>query len=145
MTFLQAQILQWVEFCDSTIRPTICAALHVYLGMPVANGCTLSKDIVHLHENSLQKELVFLNKVFLRDTFLVGERLSLADITLFSLLLPAYLYILDPVKQETYINLTRWFNTVSKYCSFFIDKVFMVYTNFVIAIVSPGTASTRGY
>ena len=108
----QAQILQWVEFCDKNIQPAICAALCMYLTVPLANGGSFHKDVVQMHKKDLQKHLTFLNEVFLHNTFLVGERISLADITLFSLLIPAHLLIVDSLKLESFINLYRWFNTV---------------------------------
>ncbi|CAL1674923.1 unnamed protein product [Lasius platythorax] len=45
-------------------------------------------------------------------TYLIGERISLADISVFIALLPLYEYVLDPHHRKQYTNLNRWFSTI---------------------------------
>merc|ERR1711997_104683 len=45
-------------------------------------------------------------------TFLVGERLSVADIAVACTLLSLYKQVLDPAFRKPFMNVTRWFTTV---------------------------------
>jgi len=53
-----------------------------------------------------------LNTTLASRTYLVGERLSLADIGIAITLLPAFTQVLDAKTRSTYRHITRWFNTV---------------------------------
>jgi elongation factor 1-gamma len=44
-------------------------------------------------------------------TFLVGERLSFADVAVSLVLLPAYEALLDSATQKANVHLTRWITT----------------------------------
>merc|ERR1712176_433963 len=52
------------------------------------------------------------NDHLLTRTFLVGERLSLADIAVACTMLSLYTQVLDPEFRKPFVNVTRWFNTV---------------------------------
>merc|ERR1711992_53479 len=53
-----------------------------------------------------------LNDHLLTRTFLVGERLSLADIAVATTMLSLYKQVLDPAFRKPFVNVTRWFTTV---------------------------------
>merc|ERR1712107_427681 len=53
-----------------------------------------------------------LNSHLLTRTFLVGERISLADISVCCTMLNLYKYVLDPNFRKAYVNVNRWFTTV---------------------------------
>merc|ERR1712173_335230 len=53
-----------------------------------------------------------LNDHGLTRTFLVGERLTLADIAVACTLLSLYKQVLDPAFRKPFVNVTRWFTTV---------------------------------
>ena len=53
-----------------------------------------------------------LNNYLLTRTYLVGERVTLADISVGVALLPLYQYVLDKSLCSNYVNLTRYFNTL---------------------------------
>merc|ERR1712203_943054 len=52
------------------------------------------------------------NDHLLTRTFLVGERLSLADIAVATTMLSLYKQVLDPAFRKPFVNVTRWFTTV---------------------------------
>merc|ERR1712176_1206717 len=52
------------------------------------------------------------NDHLLTRTFLVGVRLSLADIAVACTMLSLYTQVLDPEFRKPFVNVTRWFNTV---------------------------------
>lgn len=53
-----------------------------------------------------------LNKHLLSRTYLVGERITLADIVVACTLLNLYQHVLDANFRKPYQNTNRWFNTV---------------------------------
>merc|ERR1711992_114537 len=53
-----------------------------------------------------------LNDHLLAETFLVGERISLADIAVACTLLSLYKQVMDPAFRKPFMNVTRWFTTV---------------------------------
>jgi elongation factor 1-gamma len=53
-----------------------------------------------------------LNEILLSRTFLVGERLSLADLSVAFNLLPAFQHVLDEGARKSAPAVTRWFKTV---------------------------------
>ncbi|KAK3854966.1 hypothetical protein Pcinc_038600 [Petrolisthes cinctipes] len=61
---------------------------------------------------SAMKERHKLNDYLRIHTFLVGERVSLADITMFATLIPAFQSGFDASEREKLACLTRWFNTI---------------------------------
>ena len=58
-------------------------------------------------KNMLDNMEVYLNT----KTYLAGERITLADISLAMTYLPMYQYVMDAKTRSKYPNNTRWFNT----------------------------------
>ncbi|XP_047480705.1 alanine--tRNA ligase, cytoplasmic-like isoform X1 [Penaeus chinensis] len=99
----EAQVLSWMLAADNSL-------LHVVSSGLVGSGKDKKKDDGAL--KAAMKELQKMN-TYLRDhTFLVGERLSLADVSVFASLIPAFQHGLDKAARERLPCLTRWFNTV---------------------------------
>lgn len=53
-----------------------------------------------------------LNTHLLTRTYLVGERITLADISVACTLLNLYVHVLDPNFRKPFTNVNRWFNTL---------------------------------
>lgn len=53
-----------------------------------------------------------LNNTLATRTFLVGERVTLADLSVATTLLLAYQWVLEPQFREPYTHANRWFETV---------------------------------
>lgn len=58
------------------------------------------------------KVFKFLDEYLKTKTYLVGERLTLADICLSMTFYYLFKYVLDNSIRQKYKNLTRWFNTI---------------------------------
>jgi len=56
--------------------------------------------------------LAVLDGVLLTRTYLVGERVTLADIGVFSALIDLYKNLLDDGTRKPYVNVNRWFDTI---------------------------------
>ncbi|XP_030369914.1 elongation factor 1-gamma [Scaptodrosophila lebanonensis] len=103
--FVQAQVQQWVSFADNEIVPASCAWVFPLLGiLPQQKNSTAKQDALVVLE--------LLNKKLLDVTYLAGERISLADIVVFSSLLHLYEYVLEPSVRSAFGNLNRWFVTI---------------------------------
>merc|ERR1711902_399294 len=63
-------------------------------------------------KEDVKTALKTLNEHLLTRTFLVGERLSLADIAVACTMLSLYKQVLDPAFRKPFVNVTRWFTTV---------------------------------
>lgn len=103
----RAQVVQWLSFAESEILPYSAAWVYPLLGiMPY------QKNNVDRAKADAQHTLSVLNQHLLNNTFLVGERISLADIVVFSNLLNLYQYVLEPSVRSGFGNVTRWFKTI---------------------------------
>ena len=60
----------------------------------------------------LVKNLTILNSILLTKTFLVGDRITAADIKLACTLFYAFKMVLDAEQRKPFPNVTRWFSTV---------------------------------
>lgn len=101
----QAEVLQWLSYADNEIVPASCSWVFPLLGiMPQQKNSTAKQDATAI--------LIVLNKKLLNSTFLVGERVTLADIVVFSSLLHLYQYVLEPKVRAEFGNVNRWFITI---------------------------------
>ncbi|CAD6199976.1 unnamed protein product [Caenorhabditis auriculariae] len=101
------EIVQWLQFAEGTLLPTVLGFV-----LPSVSAASLDKKVVETYHKELKAQLSLLDKVLLTKTFLVGERLSLADVCVALDLLPAFQHVLDNVARKAFANVTRWFKTV---------------------------------
>uniref|UniRef100_A0A1B6FEA7 Alanine--tRNA ligase n=1 Tax=Cuerna arida TaxID=1464854 RepID=A0A1B6FEA7_9HEMI len=97
----EAQVVQWLSYTDNHIQPAVGSWVHPNAPVPPATARV-----------GMMSVLNYLNTILQTRTFLVGERVSLADIVVFAALLPAYVHVLDPDTRKPFINVNRWFNTI---------------------------------
>lgn len=103
----RAQVVQWLSFAESEILPYSSAWVFPLLGLVPYN-----KNAVSRAKEDTERSLAVLNSRLVNNTFLVGERLSLADIVVFTNLLSVYQYVLEPAVRQPFGNVNRWFNTI---------------------------------
>lgn len=103
----RAQIVQWFSFAENEILPYSSAWVFPLLGLVPYN-----KNAVSRAKEDTERSLAVLNSHLLNNTFLVGERLSLADIIVFANLLSVYQHVLEPSVRQPFGNVNRWFNTI---------------------------------
>merc|ERR1719244_1611557 len=70
-----------------------------------------NKQATEQAKEEMKKVLAVLNQHLQTRTFLVGERVSLADISVACALLWAYKQVLEPAFRQPFPNVTRWFAT----------------------------------
>lgn len=103
----RAQVLQWTHFADAEILPAACGTVFPLLGILPFN-----KNNADRARQDVNAVLAVLNQHLLTQTYLVGERITLADIVVFANLLSLYQYVLEPAARAPYGNVTRWFTTI---------------------------------
>merc|ERR1719419_798623 len=71
-----------------------------------------NKTATERAKEDIKAALKTLNDHLLTKTFLVGERLTLADIAVACTMLSLYKQVLDPAFRKPFTNVNRWFTTV---------------------------------
>ena len=94
----RAQTLQWIFYALNEVKPP------VYSWVTEAKGYQRSKS-------ETLTILGRLNEHLLTRTYLVGERISCADISMVTVLLPALQNMPDKSCKASYLNVFRWINT----------------------------------
>merc|ERR1719201_1035611 len=103
----RAQVVQWMAMADNEILPAACTWVFPTMGIMQFN-----KNTTERAKEDVKAALKSLNDHLLTRTFLVGERLSLADIAVATTMLSLYKQVLDPAFRKPFVNVTRWFTTV---------------------------------
>merc|ERR1712119_254923 len=103
----RAQVVQWMSMADSDILPAACTWVFPTMGIMQFN-----KNATERAKEDIKAALKALNDHLLSRTFLVGERLTLADIAVACTLLSLYKQVLEPSLRKPFLNVTRWFTTV---------------------------------
>jgi len=107
--FEAALIDQWMEYAAhdvgmpaaAWVLPAVCPDVPA---LPAA---------IKKAKADLRKVMGILNTHLLTRTFFVGERATMADISMFCTLLDAYRNVLDPGFRKEFKNLNRWFVTMA--------------------------------
>ncbi|KAK6057097.1 glutathione S-transferase protein [Cooperia oncophora] len=109
-----AETVQWLQWAEGTLLPTVLGYV-----LPSVSAAHLDKKVgdhsslvVDTYKAELFAQLTHLDEILLSKTFLVGERLSLADVSVALDLLPAFQHVLDAAMRKKFGNVTRWFQTI---------------------------------
>nr|ACZ13337.1 elongation factor 1 gamma [Bursaphelenchus xylophilus] len=100
-------LLQWFQWADSELLPS--ALSYVLPSISVAH---VDHDTLEHAKKEFLAQLQAFDKVLASKTFLVGERLSAADVSVALNLLPAYQHVLDEKARKSLVNVTRYFLTI---------------------------------
>lgn len=104
----QARIWQWASWADSELLPASCAWVFPYLGIMQFN-----KQNVERAKQDLLAALKVLDAHLLTRTFLVTERVTLADIVVFCTLIHAFQHVLEPALRAGLPCVSRWWSTLA--------------------------------
>jgi len=104
----QASILSWLLYSCGDLNQSVRGwVTPCTVPCPQANPNTVSRS-----KQDLISRLNILNAQLAPRTFLVGERLSLADVSTALSLKPAFETVLTPEFREQNRHLVRWYNTI---------------------------------
>jgi len=104
----KARILQWVMYSQGDLHHAVAGWVAPTHG--IREGC--NPATVSRCKLETLSRLTVLNTQLATRTFLVGERISLADLAVCICVLPAFTDVLDVATRGKLRHLTRWFNTV---------------------------------
>ncbi|KAJ8369304.1 hypothetical protein SKAU_G00093320 [Synaphobranchus kaupii] len=102
----KALVQQWVNLAEGEIVPSMAAWVYPAMGVADYNEKASEKA-----KEVLLGILSVLNLHLLPRTFLVGDTVTLADISVACTLLLLFTQVMEPSMCQLYLNVTRWFCT----------------------------------
>ncbi|KAJ2899356.1 hypothetical protein IWW38_001011, partial [Coemansia aciculifera] len=102
-----AQILQYIFFAEAEYMAAVAGALYSLQGF-----VPYVKPAQQHAEEQLFRFLGVFNTILLDKTFLVGERITVADVIVACDLIPGYLSYFTSEDRKKYRNVTRYFKTM---------------------------------
>ncbi|RAL02772.1 putative translation elongation factor eEF-1 subunit gamma [Aspergillus ibericus CBS 121593] len=102
-----ASILRWLSFANSEVLPRFGAWFRPLLGLDAYN----KKNVEDASKAALKNAGV-LNTHLTANTYLVGERITLADYFTAALLTRAFATVLDKKFRDENVAITRWYKTI---------------------------------
>lgn len=103
----QAQVLQWVSYGSTDVYSAVASWVFPALSLVETTPQHLQRA-----KEDLKRVFSCLNEHLKSRTFLVGERLSLADVAVAADLMLAYEHVADEKFRKPFANTNRWFTTV---------------------------------
>lgn len=100
-------LYQWLQWAEGELLPNVLAYV-----LPSVSVAQVDHDTHEHAKKELLAQLQHFDKVLSTKTFLVGERLSAADVSVAFNLLPAFQHVLDDKARKQLVNVTRYFNTI---------------------------------
>lgn len=102
-----ASILRWMSFANTEVLPRIGAWYRPLVGRDPYN-----KKNVEDNMKAALKAVHVLEEHLLVNTYLVGERLTLADLFTAGVLYRGFQHFFDKKWREEHPNVTRWYETI---------------------------------
>ncbi|KAL0631737.1 elongation factor EF-1 gamma subunit [Maublancomyces gigas] len=102
-----AQILRWMSFANSELLSSLGGWF-----LPLIGREPYNKKNVDIAQAKSYKTLAVLEKHLLNQTYLVGERLTLADLFATSVITRGFTFVLGKEFRETHPNVTRWYTLI---------------------------------
>jgi len=103
----QAQVAQYVSFAQNEVLPAACTWVFPTLGIMQFNKTSTERA-----KEDVKKALDALNQQLLTKTYLVGERITLADISVAYAFKQLFENVLDVEFRKPYGNVVRWYTTI---------------------------------
>ncbi|KAG0000773.1 Elongation factor 1-gamma [Entomortierella chlamydospora] len=109
----EAHIQQWIQFVDTQISPSIAAWLYPIWGFSAYNKVMETQAI-----ERIKTQLATLERHLIKKTYLVGERVTLADISAATSLYQAFKLLFDADFRKGFPAVNRWFTTIVNQTNF---------------------------
>lgn len=103
----EALVNQWIDFAASEID--LPAGVWLY---PILGYIEFNAEATNLAKGDIRKVLQIINDHLANRTYLVGERISLADIVVGTSLVYLFKLVLDVGFRKPFTHVVRWFNTL---------------------------------
>ncbi|RUS18573.1 hypothetical protein BC937DRAFT_88602 [Endogone sp. FLAS-F59071] len=95
---------QWIHFADNEFSKNVSTWI-----APIRGYLPFNKSAHDTAVESIKRALSVLNKTLLTQTYLVGESITLADISVACSLVHPYKMVFDKEFRKDYKNVNRWF------------------------------------
>jgi len=105
--FESAEVDQWIDFCSNNIELPASIWFYPILGYMAENAAATARA-----KTDLASALAILNNHLSSRTYLVGEAITLADITVASTLVYPFKFVCDAKYRAAFPNVMRWFETL---------------------------------
>jgi len=102
----KSKVLQWINFAETELLPPVTQLVFPIMGLMPDDRKTHG-----ISEAGVKRSLSLLNTHLATRTFIVGESITLADITVVCTLLRLYEHVMDAEFRKPYVHLHRWFDT----------------------------------
>lgn len=109
----RARVLQWLNWGSNDVASAVASWVYPSLSLVESTAQAVAQA-----KSDLKKIFEYLNKFLQTRTYLVGERLTLADISLAADLRLAYEHVADEAFRKPFANVNRWFTTVTQQKNF---------------------------
>jgi len=106
--FEEAQINQWLDWGLTELEPAVLAFAAPYLGY-----APFVKESDAKAAEETKTWLTILNNHLNNRKFLVGDEITIADLSLASALNFSFQFLYDEKKRNQYSNITKWFQEVT--------------------------------
>ncbi len=104
----EALVDQWLEVCSLEIEPAILALALPVLGWSGALG---DREVIWTDVN---RSMEIVNTHLKFKTFLVGNKVTIADIAIASILTLGFTFLFEKKTRESFPNVTRWFGLINE-------------------------------
>jgi elongation factor 1-gamma len=102
----ESQIDQWLDWSNEELTMTFYKAISGHIGHP------FPKDEIKSAEGKLKKLLMIMEQVLKINTYLVGNKVTIADIAVASLLHTGFRFTFDEKFRKIISNVTRWYENL---------------------------------
>ncbi|KAF8932007.1 hypothetical protein EDD21DRAFT_388048 [Dissophora ornata] len=109
----EAHIQQWVQFVDCSVVTSLGNWLYPMLGYIPYNKVNETQAI-----ERLKVQLATLDRHLTKKTYLVGERVTLADISAAASLIHGFKLLFDAEFRKSFPAVTRWYTTIANQANF---------------------------
>ncbi|KAJ5358402.1 Elongation factor 1-gamma 2 [Penicillium cataractarum] len=127
-----ASIVRWMSFANGELLPKVGSWYRPLLGLDPYN----KKTVDEISKAAL-KTIAVLEQHLTANTYLVGERITLADLFTASLLTRAFATVLDKQFRSENPAVTRWYNTIIAQAAFKAVVPSPVFAEEVIKYTAP--------
>jgi elongation factor 1-gamma len=104
--FESGQVDSWVDFCSHDLELPVSMWIYPVLGYMSYNAATTAKA-----KGDVARALQVLENHLADKTYLVGHKITLADITVISTLVYPFKFVADVEFRAPFPNVMRWFDT----------------------------------
>jgi len=106
-TTVQTQVVQWTSFADAELFPAVATEVFVKTGV-----VKRPEEEVKATEQQLKQLITFVDQSLANRTYLVGDNVTLADLSVVGLLVALFQHSWTQTERAAFANLNKWFENL---------------------------------